>query len=311
MTDDPKLENAVKAITKTMRAFSAMDKDDPQRAQLRGEVLHLMDDVLEHLKAKTGRDPREPGKQEKEAFEEKLRGVVSRHFHRQARTIRRKLEAWNPDRKALEFKQWAKSVSNPGTKASIDIPWLGDADLWDDPEFDADLVLTLIQAGKHGIELFEESALIGIDYTLVNAGAAKWARKYTFELVKGIDDTTRAALQKSISSFVETPGMTIGDVMKLLPFDEKRAERMAISEITRAYGTANQLAGEQMAKEYPDLDVIKHWFTNNDDRVCTTICEPLNGVEVGIDKEFSPGVDQPPAHVGCRCWMDTTTRVKK
>jgi len=57
--------------------------------------------------------------------------------------------------------------------------------------------------------------------------------------------------------------------------------------------------------------VIKQWWTNNDDRVCP-ICGPLHEEVVDIDENFvSLGVEyqQPPAHVFCRCWMNTTTRI--
>jgi len=103
--------------------------------------------------------------------------------------------------------------------------------------------------------------------------------------------------------------MTIGDVMKQLPFDEKRAERVAITEVTRAYAAANKLAGEELAKEFPDLKVIKRWFTNNDGLVCTAICAPLNGKEVDLNAEFAPGISEPPGHPGCRCWSSVKTEL--
>jgi len=298
---DAKTVRTIKAIIRGYKYFYELNPDNPEQKQLRqrlaSELVKTIDFVLAELGREikaSGRDPREPGKQIKEAFEKTLARAVTRHFNRQARAVRTKLETYHPDRKAT----------------APPITWLQDADIWEDPEFEADLVLTLIHAAEHGIALFEEVVAIGIDYSIVNAGAAAWARKYAYDLVKGIDKTTRAALQKAVSAFVETPGMTIGQTMQLMPFDARRAERVAVTEITRAYASANRLAGEELEKEFPDMRVVKQWFTNNDGMVCTEICAPLNGKTVGLHEDFSPGVSEPPAHVNCRCWDSVTTELR-
>ena len=74
------------------------------------------------------------------------------------------------------------------------------------------------------------------------------------------------------------------------------------------------MAGEQLAKEYPDVKVKKQWFTNNDDLVCE-LCGPLNGKEVDIDEPFYPPEDDyqdgnPPRHVNCRCWTTQYTDIE-
>jgi hypothetical protein len=84
-----------------------------------------------------------------------------------------------------------------------------------------------------------------------------------------------------------------------------------VTEITRSYAQGNQIAGEVMKEQFPDVPVVKVWFTNNDDLVCE-ICGPLNGEEVGIDDSWDSDdgpVDNPPAHVNCRCWTQTTTNI--
>src|SRR3990167_5072277 len=205
------------------------------------------------------RDKREPGKREKEEFEDKLARIMLRLFHKQKEIIEQRLESQEPGRKVTTTIK----------------PDLFDDAFEDDDEILAELFRLLTQAEKHGIELFK----VGkpeIDYTLVNSRAAQWARGYAYTLVGEINDVTRRTLQQAISAFVETPGMTIGDVMDLLPFDKERAFRVAVTEITRAYSEANQQAGRELAKEFPDVRIIKTWFTNNDDRVCE-ICFPLDG----------------------------------
>jgi hypothetical protein len=241
------------------------------------------------------RDPREPGKERKEAYEDALILALARYWRRQAREIRKLLGEYYPERKT--------TVAPP-------ITWFDTA--FDDDEGMARLLVLLQQAAQDGVLLFSELVNLQIDYTLVNSQAADWARTYGYELVNGINQTSRDALQRAVSGFVETPGMTIGDVMKLLPYTETRAAMVAVTEITRAYSTATELAGKELQREFPGVRVIKRWYTNQDDRVCE-ICAPLHNQVVSIDEGFtteddkSLGIPSPPAHPNCRCWISTTT----
>src|SRR3990172_5230044 len=177
---------------------------------------------------------------------------------------------------------------------------------------DEDEVAMLIQLRtkntKDGINLFGQSTGIDIEYTLTNVEAATWARKYAKDFLKEIDGTTQDALQQAIIAFVETPGFTIGDVMDMLPYDEQRALRIAVTEVTRTYAQGQLMAGDQLKKEFPEVRVVKRWYTNNDDLVCE-ICAPLDGMELGIGEGFtteadkSAGLDSPPAHPNCRCFI--------
>lgn len=232
------------------------------------------------------RDKREPGRKEKEDYENRLSSVIIRHFGRQRRMVRERLAMENPGRKSWE-------------------------ELYSDDDFIAELLVLLQKAVKDGVSLFGKNSKVQIDWTMTNQRAAEWAREYVGELIKDIDKKTLAVLQDAVNQFVQTPGMTIGDVMDLLPFDEERALRVAVTEITRTYATANQLAGEDLRKEFPDVRVIKYWTTNNDDRVCD-LCGPLDGVEIDVDENFYEPEDayqdgNPPRHVNCRCWIETTT----
>jgi len=174
------------------------------------------------------------------------------------------------------------------------------------------LIQLLTKNTKDGINLFGQSTGIDIDYTMTNAEAAEWARKYAAKFIKEIDDTTQSALQQAIIAFVETPGFTIGDVMDALPYDEQRALRIAVTEVTKTYAQGQLMAGDQLKKEFPDVRIVKRWYTNNDDLVCD-ICAPLDGMEIDIDDGFTTeegsneGLDSPPAHPNCRCWIDTST----
>ena len=264
------------------------------RQQARANLLNavrLVVDGLENIgiPALKGRDHREPGWKEKQDYEDRLRSIIVRHFGRQRSRARAYLENEYPNRKALDF--------------------VGLDEL--DEDAVAELMKLLQLATRDGISLFGKRSKIQIDWTLTNKRAADWAREYVYDLIKDIDATSRVMLQSAISQFVETPGFTIGDIMDLLPYDEDRAQRIAVTEVTRAYSKATQLAGDDLKKEFPGVRIIDTFFTNNDDRVCD-LCGPLNGKEVDHgdlfyepQNEYQDGYE--PLHPECRCWHETTT----
>src|SRR4030066_298732 len=243
------------------------------------------------LKRQHPRDHREPGKKEKEQFEDRLAALRRRHWRKQKAAIREKLEWQTPERKELlspiqDGKLFLVPPIVPERKAIMAPSDIDFDDVFEeDEELIADLIRLLTGASTHGIDLFGQMVEIGMDYTLVNAKAAEWARKYAGDLIKDIDHTTQDVLRNAISAFVETPGFRISDVMDMLPFSEERSMSVAVTEITNAYATANQIAGKEMQKEFPDVRVIKIWYTNNDDLVCE-ICAPLDGQEREIDEGF-------------------------
>lgn len=265
------------------RAFAALSR----MAVLAGAADHYA----------TRRDAREPGRRRKEALEGELADVLARHWRRQARELRERL---------------APRLAAVARFSVMSDFLLGELDdgFWEQLTAGllADLVRLLGRAAKDGARLFEELVNVDLDLGVVNVAAAAWAQDYAFDLVKGLTTTLRDALSQAVDSFVRTPGFTIGDVMAALPLDETRAARVATTEITRAYAEGNQKAGEALAEANPGVDVIKIWFTNNDDRVCP-VCEPLDGKEVAIDADFDAGIPNPPAHPGCRCWTETSTKI--
>lgn len=261
-------------------------------------ALSAAEDMALSLGAKGLRDRREPGRREKQRFEARYQAIVQRHFRRQARRVRGWLEANPPVRLA--------------GKAAL--PMSLDEALEYDDDFSAELLRLYREVAYHGVALFGADVSFDIDYTLVNREAAQWARQHVGTLIKGIDETTRGIVRESVASFVETPGMTIGALIQSLPFDAGRAERVAVTEITRAYGETARIAGEELRREFPDVAVVVMWFTNNDDRVCP-ICGPLNKMEVWQGEPFVPAdegreaVYAPPAHVNCRCWARPRTDI--
>lgn len=214
----------------------------------------------------------------------------------------------------LFYQRWQKHIDIITQKARYMKPLriksiLDEIDIYDDDnKFEIELAQLLAELARLGITRFSTDAEIDIAWELTNEKAAKWALAYSGKFIKGIDETSLGIVRSVIRDFVNTPGMTIGDIINRLPYDRERALRIAITEVTRAYAEGQKIAGEDLKKAYPDVEIIKTWFTNNDDKVCD-ICGPNNGAEVSIDDVFPSGDDMPPAHVNCRCWTSSRTQI--
>lgn len=244
------------------------------------------------IRALKRRDKREPGRVVKESYEASLALLMRRMFAQQSRKVEQYISSYYPGRKAVEVvPDWVFEI---------------------DDKLRATIINMFIRAAIDGVKLFQETGAgrIGLDWTMVNKKAVDWAMQYTTEWLAALDDVTSEAVRSAVSAFADTPGMTIRQVMDMLPFDEARRKRVAITEITRVFAQSEQIAGEELQAKYPDVKVFKEWFTNADDivRVCD-ICRPLNGMTAPINGSFG-GYDKPPAHVNCRCWMSTYTDIE-
>ena len=227
------------------------------------------------------RDLKEPARASKVKFDKRLSDLMARHFNAQRDSVQRYLDA--------------------GGKLPLPDGLIEDASI------QADMTRLLIEAAQDGINVAMSEGT-GFDDTLTNKQAAEWAARESGKLITKIDADTLAVVRSSIETYISTPGLTLQDAMNLLPFSMGRAELIATTEITRAYAEANQIAGEQLAKEFEGVPVVKIWYTNEDDRVCD-ICEQFSGKEIDIADDFGEGVSNPPAHPNCRCWTTTSTRI--
>lgn len=138
-----------------------------------------------------------------------------------------------------------------------------------------------------------ETIGVGIDWALVNEVARDWARKYTYDLVGDITDTSREFLQKELDEWIQS-GQPLDELIKQIEpmFGKNRAEMIASTEITRAFQSGN-------VASWKSSGVVDKFIYNTvfDERVCP-ICEPLNNQEFDLDdNEHSP-----PLHVRCRCF---------
>ena len=154
------------------------------------------------------------------------------------------------------------------------------------------------------IERLLPTVPIGIDWALANQYAANWAREYSFELIRGINNTSRRAVQDAVASYFEQ-GLTRADLETRLAsiFGPTRAEMIAVTETTRASVAGERAWAEELRKQ--GVEMIEVWETHKDDLVCP-ICAPLDGKPKGEAWTDATG---PPAHVRCRCW--TNHEIKK
>ena len=141
---------------------------------------------------------------------------------------------------------------------------------------------------------------ISFDPAIINQEALRWARTYSQELVQGLTNTTRNQISEAVSAFIQTPGMTIGDIESLIEpaFGPVRAQIIAATETTRAYAMATNEVQALLQQETPTLETVQVWNTMQDELVCP-ICGPLEGAPKSVwEAEFPNG---PPAHPNCRC----------
>jgi len=138
--------------------------------------------------------------------------------------------------------------------------------------------------------------------------ALDWATVHAGELIHDLNAHTERLLRRVVPQFVETPGMTVGQLRAELEpaFGEARARTIATTEVTRAYSQGTNIIQRQLAAG--GLEMERVWRTSMDGRVCEICGE--DGLQDQPESEWArihgPAADGPPAHVNCRCW--TTLR---
>lgn len=139
---------------------------------------------------------------------------------------------------------------------------------------------------------------LGVDWGLVNRGATDWARRYAYELVRGINDTTREGLREGIGDYYER-GLTLGQLRERLGryFSPVRADTIATTEVTRASVEGERVVARELSGQ--GIQMVEVWQTNNDEIVCP-VCGPRHGKANGDGWTENDG---PPAHPRCRCWV--------
>ena len=128
-----------------------------------------------------------------------------------------------------------------------------------------------------------------VTQALENAG--DWASDYTFNLVKGINSTTRDLLAKKVAKFTLDTGITREQIIKELDpiFGAVRAEMITRTETMRALNEASKIA-------YKESGLFTKYRWRKTLEVDCPICVPLDGQEFIIGDE--PDI---PAHPRCNC----------
>lgn len=227
------------------------------------------------------RDRREPLLDRKEADENKLRLAIMRRFRRQLAGVESDIRR-------------NKSVIANG----VFVPDNGDEV--------TEMVRLMYNAILAGVAYNEIEIGFALGDGSINQPALEYAKTYVTKWLSELDEVSSKAVRDALGLFISQPGANLGDVMSVLQaggFSEQRAQRIAVTEITRVYAEANQIYANALAAQYPEFKIKKRYFTNVDDRVCP-VCAPLDGKVADYDDEFA--IPNPPLHVNCRCWTAVT-----
>lgn len=147
------------------------------------------------------------------------------------------------------------------------------------------------------------AAVVGVSFDVPTL-AQDIAGRYVSTFMSGMDQTTRAALERAVSAYRATPNMTREELIQLLRggFGLRRAELVAITATTEAASKAVDSYQAQLKGAGIEMEAV--WQTVADERTCP-ICGPLHG-----KPQSEWGGRDIPAHFRCRCFK-TLRSVKK
>ena len=130
--------------------------------------------------------------------------------------------------------------------------------------------------------------------------------KYYENMVKTLREQHPRMKAESIQKKARTAAMKYAERQH-----RQRADNIAQTEMAYAYNKGADESVRQAQEQKLIGEVIKRWSTSGDDMVCS-LCSSLEGVEIGIDEEFSfKGIGTkvttdltPPAHPRCACAIE-------
>lgn len=147
------------------------------------------------------------------------------------------------------------------------------------------------------IEAARGMAEAGVPFDLdeLEAAAAPWAAALVAERTRQMNVTTQNWLLRAVGSGIIGAAAWQAAVARI--FGGSRMQNIAITETTGAASSGERAVAEQVTRRGNAL--IPRWHTAEDDRVCP-ICKPRHGEVIRSD--------YPPAHHGCRCWIEWKDR---
>lgn len=187
----------------------------------------------------------------------------------------------------------------------------------------------LLMGGAQGANLMPPGLDVLVDWDVFNRDALDWMRRYlavdplpgTAEggvyTLNQVNEVSRRQTVDEIEFWIRE-GQALPVLQKRLEpiYGKRRAEQIAVTEVTRVYSEGNHMA-------WKSSGVVSglRWMTARDERVCP-ICGALHNTIVDIEGgwTFTPemlaqnpeleralrnpqSIRRPPAHVGCRCWL--------
>ena len=172
------------------------------------------------------------------------------------------------------------------------------------------LLSLIFKGGTNGSDLLPERVRVLVDWDQFNQRAVDYLHNYRVSWWQSINEVTRNHTVQAIDEWIKN-----GEPLPMLEarleryFDQPRAHRVAVTEVTRVYAEGNQAAWRSTG-----FVESQRWHTSNDEKVCP-ICAPLDGMEVELDggeftTEEGEGITGPPAHVNCRCWLTPVVSVE-
>jgi SPP1 gp7 family putative phage head morphogenesis protein len=154
--------------------------------------------------------------------------------------------------------------------------------------------------GEGGQAALDKMGIQGT-FVLKNPELLKYFDDYSNLIIDTVDETTKKWIAARIQ-YGKDKLLTPQEIVNLLTdegkgISELRAKRIAITETAHAMTTVELEA----ARRYGIRDTI--WRTSRDERTCP-ICLGLDGVQIPIGKLYPGGVQGPPAHILCRCFLE-------
>lgn len=169
-------------------------------------------------------------------------------------------------------------------------------DVWDDlaSELQRAIRPQLEAAYLEAAQELSDALGYGLDDMALASAAQKWAATYSFDLVTGINATSRERLAVVLTDFFAAP-MSNRELQEKLAaiYGPRRANTIAITEVTRAAAEGQAWVARQLGQA--GVTMFPIWETRLDEFVCP-VCGPRHDTAQGTGWFMLP-----PAHPNCRC----------
>ncbi|RPI55954.1 MAG: hypothetical protein EHM56_04840, partial [Chloroflexi bacterium] len=131
----------------------------------------------------------------------------------------------------------------------------------------------LLAGGTSGESALPPGVRVLVDWDVFNDQAVAYLRQYRLGTLADVNRHTQERAVKLVDDWIQSGESFDVLTAKLAPlFGKERAERIAVTEVTRLYAEGNQIAWRASG-----LVSGNRWNTAVDEKVCA-ICRPLHGV---------------------------------